>query len=410
MYIVIVIALIIALLCGSLIAAAFYYRTYHAIRNRQERLNNNMMSGLNLLLAVHQPLYDEDKQVQLFDDDRDTVRLSKRFWGGYDVGVSKAYMERDSSVGAILIGNQPDSMKWYAIWLADEDRPLSVTGKSRITGQVYLPKAGVRSAYVNGHGYEGAPGFLSKKHFESKRELPGPDLLRVAEVDRAFEAGKGVRQLRSGTIVRSFGGKTDEYRYRTPLTIAGVSLSGNIIIRCDSLLTIDSTSHLDNVMVFAPAIVVRPGFRGRCQLFARDSIHIGDRATFSYPSMAALVRTSQEQVKIQGLIRFGRGCSFTGSILSWEKVPGITPPATDLGREGVFTGQIYTGQLGFGDKTVINGSVTCRRFFYVSGFTKFENYLVNVQIDANALSPFFSSSAVFPGALPRTKKVVLWLK
>jgi hypothetical protein len=410
LYIVIVIALIIALLCEGVIAAAFYYRAYHALRNRQERLDNNVRSGLNMLLTDRQLIDYDNKQVQLFEDTRDTIRLSKRFWGGFDVGVSKAYMGKDSAVAAMLIGNQADSTKWFAIWLADDDRPLSVSGKTVIGGKVCLPKAGIRTAYVDNHGYEGPPEFVSKKHPESKRELPELDLARLAKIDLYFSASPGNGQFKSDSVACAFSGRTREFHFKGPATLAGISLHGNIIIRCDSLLTIDSTATLSDVMIFAQAIVVRPGFRGRCQLFARDSVNVGNRSAFAYPSMIALVRSEAAQVQKQGLIRFGKGCSFFGGLITWEKIPGTIPPAIELSANGIFNGQIYTGLLGLGDQTVINGSVTCRRFLYRSSFSLFENYLIDAHIDANALSPFYSSAAVFPYALPQTKKIVQWLE
>jgi hypothetical protein len=410
LYIVIVIALIIALLCEAMIAAAFYYRTYHALRNRQERLDNNVKSGLNMLLADQGASYYESKSVQLFEDGRDTIRLSKRFWGAFDVGVSEASTGRDSSVTVMLIGNQPDTAKRFAIWLADEDRPLSVSGNTIIRGEVYLPKSGIRTAYVDNHGYEGQPDFIMKKHLTSKRELPEPDVARLTKIDQYFIAGPETWKLRTDTIESSFNGPTHEYHFKEAFTLNTVRLDGNIIIRCDSVLTIDSSARLNDVMVFAPAIVVRPGFHGRCQLFARDSIRIGDRTTFAYPSMIALIRTEAAQVKKQGLIRFGKDCIFSGDLMAWEKVPGVIMPAIELGENGVFRGQIYTALVGIGNKSIVNGSIICRRFLYRSAFSTYENYLIGAHIDAKALSPFYSSAIFFPFNTANLKKIVKWLK
>ncbi|QHS56499.1 hypothetical protein GWR56_13480 [Mucilaginibacter sp. 14171R-50] len=410
LYIVIVVALVIALLCEALIASAFYYRAYHAQRNRLDRLDNRVSSGLNLILSDGQRADYRNELVDLFERGADTVRLSRYFWGGFDIGVSRAGSGRDSAFAAILIGNELDSLSRFAIWLADEDRPLSVSGRTAVVGDVYLPKAGVRSAYVNSHGYEGEPAFIAEVHRFSKRELPEPDILRLARIDQSFSAGQAEERFIPDTLTASFGLPTREYRLKAPFTLKALSLQGNIIIRCDSLLTIDSTAALEQVMIFAPAIVVRPGFRGRCQLFARDSISIGDRAAFAYPSVAALLRTRAEEAGKQGFIRFGRSCSFFGGLLAWEKLPGVFPPAVYLGSKGTYQGQIYTGLLGLGDSTAIAGSVTCRRFFYRSGFSNFENYLIGARIDAHALSPFYLSPAVFPGQGPSTKKIVQWLK
>jgi hypothetical protein len=49
------------------------------------------------------------------------------------------------------------------------------------------------------------------------------------------------------------------------------------------------------------------------------------------------------------------------------------------------------------------------RFLYQNGFTAYENYLINVRIDATALSPYYLSSPLSPLA-GSAQHLLQWLE
>ncbi|WP_143822968.1 hypothetical protein [Mucilaginibacter sp. MD40] len=393
-----------------MIATAYYYRTFHQYRARKARLDNHMFSGLQLIRSDPSRLDYEDKAVALSSDDRDTIHLSKYSWGAFDVGVSKAVWGKDSSVTSILMGLPIDSAKSGALYLADEDRPLSVSGDTRINGNVFLPRSGIRTAYFNNNGYQGSASLFKGARKNSQRELPAPDLARINALDQLADEESGLRMPETDTLIVSFCGKGATYRSKVSSALMHKYIKGRVILRCDSVLTIDSTTTLEDVTVFARAIVIRPGFTGRCQLFARDSIVIGDRCELRYPSVA-LLNGKPKAMQVQGgFIRFGSKSRFSGLVMVWDKERMQTPAAVYLGSGGKYTGQYYGALIGIPENTTVIGQVMCKRFYLRSGFGLYENYLVNARLDADALSPFYLGSSLVPVVRSGTQKVIRWLE
>src|SRR5437588_11830421 len=77
LYIVIVIALVIAVLCSSLIATAYYYRAEYQKKFRYDQLQNNLGSGINILLTTSDSTYRREKIFSLFNKGDDSVSLQK---------------------------------------------------------------------------------------------------------------------------------------------------------------------------------------------------------------------------------------------------------------------------------------------------------------------------------------------
>jgi hypothetical protein len=169
LYMVIIIALVIGVLCSSLIAAAYFYRLQYQKTFRYDRLQTNVGSGINILIANQDTSFRE-KRIGLFNNPTDSVILKKIFWGLFDVGISEAFIQTDTLNRIFSIANALDSTKWAALYLIDEDRPVSVSGKTIIRGDVYISKAGVKEAYVDGKSYQGDKKIIQGKTHTSDKQ------------------------------------------------------------------------------------------------------------------------------------------------------------------------------------------------------------------------------------------------
>lgn len=72
LYIVIIMALVIALLCSSLIVAAYFYRAQYQQKFRYDQLANNVNSGITILLGTKDSVYSNGKTLSLFGGDADS--------------------------------------------------------------------------------------------------------------------------------------------------------------------------------------------------------------------------------------------------------------------------------------------------------------------------------------------------
>ena len=96
LYLVIVIALVIGLVCSSLVAVAYFYRAEYQKKFRQDKLSHNLLSGINLLLTSSDSSYLKPTTVNLFDTEADSIVLQRQPWGIFDVGIIKSFIQHDT--------------------------------------------------------------------------------------------------------------------------------------------------------------------------------------------------------------------------------------------------------------------------------------------------------------------------
>src|SRR3569833_2089836 len=260
LYLVIVIALAMAVICSALIAAAYYYRAAYEKTERYADLQANLNSAVNMLVAGRDTSYDE-KTISLFGGEQDSVSMQRMSWGLYDVGVARAFIHRDTLCRVFSLGHLVDSAAWCALYLADNGRPLGLSGKTAIRGDAFIPPAGVTQAYVDNQGYTGDKDLVKGKKHDSNKELPGldPGCLRRLKALLIETPSAKSAHLDGYSLTRSFTQPTLVLYFKhEPVSITS-RLSGNIILYSDTTITIDSLAHLQHVVVIARSIIVNHG-------------------------------------------------------------------------------------------------------------------------------------------------------
>jgi hypothetical protein len=413
LYIVIVIALVIGLLCSALIAAGYFYRAQYQQKFRYDRLQNNLQSGINILLVNRDSAYNQEKTFSLFGSDADSVSLRRIPWGVYDVGTIKAFGQKDTLYKTFSMASVIDSSKWAALYLMDEDRPFSLSGKTAIRGDAWIPRSGVQKAYIDNKAYEGDERLIIGKKHVSEKKLPRLEAKRLSWLELYLQQGIPADStfLNRDSVQQSFllptrlVGLGNEAR-----TIDHIKMAGNIVLFSDTTITIDSTAKLHNIMVFAPSIIVKSGFHGNCQLFAADSIRVDSNCRFDYPSCLGILRFKAPGIASQARISLGKNSVFNGLVFTYEKNDNPTRPLIVIGKNCKLRGQVYSqGILALEDWSEIDGSAFTSRFLYKDSFTLYENYLINATIDSKALSPYYLTSDLLPVAKNR-KKILQWLE
>ena len=413
LYVVIVIALIIAMLCSSIILAAYFYKEQYQKKFRYDVLHNNLNSGVNILIAGQDSSYFDEKTISLFNNDIDSIKVKRVFWGLYDVAVVKAFIQKDTLYKAFSVANNIDSAKWAALYLIDEDRPLSVSGNTMIKGDAFIPKAGVKEAYVDNKAYSGDKRLVIGNKRNSAKKLPLLQQNRIDAFERLINQTHKTDStfLKRDSIRASFLTDTRSVSFKKTVQILkNINLSGNIILFSDTTFIIDSTAVLNNIMVFARTIKVMSGFHGTCQLFASDSISVANNCRFDYPSCLGILRFKPPAINSQAKISLGDKSTFSGLVFTYEKNEGGFKSMIHLGKSVKIEGQVYAqGILEIKDNDVVNGSIFTSRFSYQNSFTRFENYLINLTINSKALSPYYLTSGLMP-VKGKRKKVLQWLE
>lgn len=372
-------------------------------------LSNNLQSGINILLAGADQTYSEHT-ISLFGHNNDSVTIRRDFWGLYDVGISKAFIQKDSLVKAFTIANKPDSANWNALYLTDQDSPLSVSGGTAIIGDASLPAAGVQIAFTD-KPYTGDKKPVSGHIRHSEKTLPALNAEKLQQLEQIFTAEhNGSNQVKEDSTCNSFNNATVYINLgKEPATLKNKYLLGNIIIRSDTTVTIDSTVRLDNIMIFAKSILVNNGFKGNCQLFATDSVKIGRRCVFSYPSGVGVLNKKANR-GIEPEIILDKNTVFSGIIFTSNKNKGLQDPKIVV-EDGVkINGQIYSqSEVMFKGKAEITGSLYTIEVANFNSFRYSRNYLIDVKINGPALSSYYLASTFLPGA-GKQKKILKWLQ
>ena len=413
LYMVIVIALVIGVICSSLIAVAYFYRQQYQQAIRYDTLQNNVSSGVNILIVDKSNEYTDGRKISLFGGDADSVYLKTTPWGLYDIGVSQAFIGSDTITKPFSMAYAVDSAKWAALYMPDEDRPVSVSGKTTVRGNAFVPKSGVRQAYIEGNAYQGDKRLIIGKTFNSQKSLPAVNAARLAQLEKQFDdiVSDDPRQMVPDSLSRSFVLKPTVISLGKKITTIGhVVLKGNIILKSDTTITIGEDAKLEHILVFAPYILVKKGFKGTCQLFATDSVKQEGGSVLNYPSAIGVVRYRPSNIGQPASINISDGAVFSGCVFAYDKnAVRDKQPIIRVGKKSEISGQLYApGLVEINDGAKVNGSVFTTRFLYRSGFTVFENYIINTTIDATALSRYYLSSDLLPVISPK-RKVLQWL-
>ncbi|RQO69385.1 hypothetical protein DBR43_14965 [Pedobacter sp. KBW06] len=405
LYIVVVISLLIAMISASLLTIAFYYRLEVQKKTRLDNLLHNENSGREILLSEGFSDYNKDVVMDLFADQKDSLVLRKEFWGAYEMGMVKAFELKDTLKRTFLIGNAFSDPN--VLYLADEDRPLSLSGKTTLSGDAQLPKSGLKQSYVDGKPYEGKE-LIKGKIRESGRDVPPLDEKLVQQLERNFKPEKGLLFNVRDSLINSFFNTVQLYRLElNQSTIGDTKLKGKMILVSDTVVTIGATSTLEDVQIYAPAIIVAPGFKGSCQLFARDSIVIGKGCTFNYPSFAGVFKP--EHGKIQSKISIGEGVTFSGILMTYEKKRSDLQTMISLGAKSCLKGEVFaTGYIKMERGITVYGKVYAKRFIMQTPATLYENYLIDVTLNRSLLSKYYLSSVIFKREMPE-RRILKWL-
>ena len=147
-----IISVLVFMIINSFVIESLQFN--HSKNNYRSIIRNgvNAMSGIYYALSSEIEI-GESQQVQLFENDRDLVRIQKKQWGAFEVITSITKKNGYAMEKTALVGSQMELRE--VLILSNLNRPLALSGSTKITGDCILPKAGVKRAYIEGQSYSG---------------------------------------------------------------------------------------------------------------------------------------------------------------------------------------------------------------------------------------------------------------
>lgn len=413
LFIVMVISLVIGIISSSLIIVAYYQRLHVQKDLLLKKLDVNSASAINILLSGSDGLtYGEERSIDLYGDEKDTVLMKKVPWGIFEIGAVKAVAGMLQQSRSVLYGYRLDEKARSAIYLTDQNAPLSVAGNTIIKGTCFLPKAGVKRAYIEGQNF-GGKNLVNGEVKNSQPVLPLLNKMVAEKLSAFLSADKaslaGQYEIFNGelqdTIIRSFSEKTLLIHYPGNLTLRNKLFQGNILLCSDQVIEVDSSCRLSDLLIFARGVKFNDYFTGTLQAFATDSIVTGTGCDFKYPSAFGIFK--KEVNMKQPFIQLGKEGRFKGILFTCNDIFDLQQNLVKIGQDAEVEGQIFAD--GFVElRGKVYGNVTCNKFTLKTPSSIYENHLLNAAIDAEKLSPCFIGSNLISSA--ERKEVIKWLE
>lgn len=386
------ISLIIGLLLSFFILFISYKSVYRQQLSVSSSLLHNAQSGINLLCADKSIARYEPKTLDLFGTGKDSVTLWYKPWGVFDVLVSEAFFKGRRERLVALSASGIDPQQKVALYLADLDRPASVSGNTLLKGTCYIPKSGIKPAFVEGSSFTGTK-IIEGDAKTATTQIPAPDqnwLDNLAGLSRRNFTSASVEKglLPTDSLRQSFTKNTLLVEQQGDMIVDNITIRGNVILSSNKKIIIGAHAVLKDLLVVAPYIKVEEGFSGSVHLVATDTIITGKKVTFRYPS--SLVVINDKLNSTTPYLLLDEDSRLNGLMMVWKGKPDAQyQPKLVLSKHTYVKGQLlcngYTGL----NTCKIDGSVYTNKMLLLTGSSVYENHLLNTQIDATKLPDNF---------------------
>ncbi len=351
-------------------------------------------------LAIHFSL--QNTNVQFNQQNQNLVEggiqtsLEEKYWGVFKIIKATSKFQKNGFEKVVLTGGMQDYPK-TALFLQDNNRPMVIAGKSKIIGDAFLPKQGIRPGNIAGQSFHGNVLVQGRQQL-STSSLPRLESSMQNELEKLFfDAQPNTQGFSSSNssqreIIHSFLEPTLKLDGNT-LDLSGKKFSGNIIIRSNGIIRIDASTQLTDVILVAPKIVIGDGFVGNFQAIASKEIQVGKNSQLKYPSALVVLQksigdssnassyASQPQINIAGnSIVQGSVCYLTADTKQ------INYPQIRIAENAQIIGQVYCNK-NLELKGSVLGNVTTYGFVSLENGNVYQNHLFNGSIDVTLL-PF----------------------
>ncbi|MGL4595956.1 MAG: hypothetical protein ACRCYO_00415 [Bacteroidia bacterium] len=393
-------AVLIGLLSSSLILYAHTERLLLSKHVRMDELRRNMDSGMEWLLASPDAFAEgEFVYADLFGRGRDSVALMRKTWGAYSVFHVRSFAGNMEEEETVLAGWLPDSAKSFALYLADLDQALSLSGKTDIVGRCYLPQAGVQRAYIEGQSFEGFDLIRGLVRQSARRlepinvdlvkrldDLVGGKFLPTDRVEGfgGFAQGDSLYAsfLDDGLVLRSL----------SEIVMRGGFCGGQVCFFSSTSIRVKKEMRLDGVLLVAPKIFIEDGVVGSFQAFARDSLLVGKRVEMRYPSVLGIV--SSQRSPDLGYLFLDEKSTCAGLVFGASTVADFRKHVTvRLAKETHVIGQVWCFDL-LDIQGIVWGDVTATKFELKTPSAYYSNHLLGATIDRTKLPFGFTYAAL----------------
>ncbi|MEX0313719.1 MAG: hypothetical protein AB3N18_06045 [Allomuricauda sp.] len=384
----------------------------HSLFDKKTLKTIDLIKSTDLALrqAMGQKIQLNDSvSIDLKHEDGIKTLAIKSYWGIFEKYVVVSQFQKNRFIKTGLVGGGRDE-DFSALYLKDNDRPMVIAGRTKITGNAYLPKQGIRPGSIRGQFYQyNRPVYGSVK--QSSKTLPALDaelrnyIKQVQSQAFGMSGGNAVKFSSRLELTNSFKSPT-QFIHGDALRLSGCNLKGNIVIMATHKIMVSNDSNLQDVLLIAPEIEIENRFSGRLQAVASNRIEVGNRVNLEYPSALIVDRGNRPNAKERRRpnIKIESGTVLKGIIAYLEKTEEnqFFPQVVISDKASVY-GEVFC-EKNLELKGDIFGNVTTNAFMAMENGSVYQNHLFGGTINTDFLPQ------QYVGLLLNKKKAVAkWL-
>ncbi|MGZ3862804.1 MAG: hypothetical protein ACXVPN_10370 [Bacteroidia bacterium] len=413
LYITIFISLIISIFISLIILLSYYSKiNYEQFLIEQSVLNNAQSA---IAICLEDESLDENKvTADLYEEGKDSVEYSKKWWGCYKAICVNAHTKGFSRSFYFLAGSVLPSDT--SLILKENGKALSLCGETILKGTCFLPKSGLERAYIEGQNFVGDKLIYGETQ-PSPNAIPSLNekFIEYAEKKLSLQAQEGDSLmdyetfLNKDSIVNSFLERTLVIQSSGTILLSNKYIKGNVLLCAGTKIVVEENSFIEDALLVSPQIEIKDNFSGSLQGISSDTIRLGKEVKLNYPSsLTVLYKEDTTKSRQIPAIILDEKSVCNGSLVAIKKneANSLVNPLIKLGKETKVQGLVYS--QGYTDiQGSLTGTLITNGFILVTPSSVYENHLLNAVIDRKSLSQFFAAGLILDKN--PAKKIVKWL-
>lgn len=319
---------------------------------------------------------------ELYDGIPDSLFYTRELWGCIPVASITVTSNGRRKRASMFYGASSHQYRDACLYVSDHGGPLSVTGNTHIEGNAYLPKSGLRSGF--GQQDFSGKNFIDGEIAVSSKTLPPINSALNENIKYLATLIEDTLQkferLSSDSLSQSFFSAARFIKLNKLGLIGERKISGKLMLVSDSVIEVSPTADIEDVVLIAPYIRFKQGFKGSVQAFALDSITVEGQCYLYYPSSIAGIGRNNKAGSTGAIISMKEDAIIEGLVLGLK--PELTSnikPVVRVDKQAVVKGLVYNAGFTYLNGKV-EGAVFTDFFLEQQGSMSIENTLTDVTI------------------------------